>query len=288
MEHHSNILPWQQVCKYKKSILKTIPFNNNGDIILSTLKSILNEKTKIVSLVHVSNVLGTINPIKEIIKVIRNYNDKIIIIIDGCQAIAHMKIDVIDIDCDFYIFSGHKMYGPTGIGVLYGKEKILEDLDPYQFGGDMVKYVSFEKSEFDILPYKFEAGTPNIVGAIGLSEAIDYIKNLNFDEIKLYENNLLKYCMEKISNISKINFIGKSLNKNPIISFYINDISSYDISLLLDTYGVSIRSGQHCAQPLLNVYGLDSVARVSLAIYNTEEEIDIFYNSLVNTIKTLI
>ncbi|MCF8413884.1 MAG: cysteine desulfurase [Melioribacteraceae bacterium] len=272
MEHHANIVPWQMLAKKKNLLLKIVPINDKGEIIFEEFEKLISEKTKLVSIVHVSNALGTINPVREIIKTAHSFN--IPVLLDGAQAMPHFKVDVQSLDCDFYVFSGHKMYGPTGIGILYGKTFYLDKMPPYQGGGDMIREVTFEKTTYDDLPHKFEAGTPNIAGGIGLGAAIDYFNQ--FDEIDMlnHENEILKYVTEKMSEIEGLRIIGTAENKSAVVSFVIDDIHPYDIGTIIDTDGIAIRTGHHCTQPLNKFFGLPATARASFAFYNTLEEVD--------------
>ena len=274
MEHHSNLVPWQLMCERKGAHLRVIPFNEKGELLLDEFKKLLNEKTKIVSVTHVSNSLGTVNPIKEIIDIAHAHN--VPVMIDGAQAIQHEKIDVQELDCDFYAFSGHKVYGPTGIGVLYGKEKWLNDMPPYLGGGDMIDRVTIEKTTYNELPFKFEAGTPNYIGAVGLGKAIDYLLGVGFDEIRAREKKLLDYATEKLSKIEGLKIYGTADHKVATFSFLLDDISPYDVGVLLDQMGIAVRTGHHCTQPLWDHYGTEGSARASLVFYNTFEEIDYF------------
>ncbi len=283
MEHHSNIVPWQLLRDERNIKIRVIPITDKGEIIFEEFEKMINEKTKFVSIVHVSNTLGTINPIKKIVDKAHNFN--IPVLIDGAQATAHQKIDVQDLGCDFYAFSGHKTFGPTGIGVLYGKAGLLDKLPPYQGGGEMIRDVTFEKTTYNDIPHKFEAGTPNIVGAIGLGAAIDYIRSFNINDIANHELELLKYGTEKLSEIPGLRIIGNAGNKSAVISFVIDGIHPYDIGTIIDTYGVAIRTGHHCTQPLIERYGLTATARASFALYNSLEEIDILTESLNKTIN---
>jgi len=278
MEHHSNIVPWQMLCQRKKSILKIIPFNDKGELELEEYKKLITPKTKIVSIVHTSNSLGTVNPVKEIIDIAHKNN--IPVLIDGTQAIQHRKIDVKDLDCDFYCFSGHKIYGPNGIGILYGKEKWLQELPPYQGGGDMIDRVTFEKTIYAELPFKFEAGTPNYIGAIGLSIAIDYLNNIGMENIYNYEKQLLEYGLEKILKIDGLKLYGLAKDRACIFSFLLNNIPAYDTGMLLDKMGIAIRTGHHCTHPIWDHYKIEGSARASLSFYNTFEEIDYFCETL--------
>jgi len=279
MEHHSNIVPWQMVCDRKKAILKIIPFNNKGELELDKYESLLSEKTKLVSVTSISNSLGTINPVKEIIK--KAHDRDIPVLIDGAQAVQHIIVDVHELDCDFFVFSGHKMYGPTGIGVLYGKEKWLEELPPYQGGGDMIENVTFEKTVYGDLPFKFEAGTSDYIGAIGLAEAVSYIRTIGADNITSHEAVLLKKATEKLLSIDGLKIYGNAQNKTGVISFLLDNIHSYDTGMLLDKMGIAVRTGTHCTQPVMDHYGIDGTVRVSFAFYNTIEEIDVLYDSLI-------
>lgn len=285
MEHHSNILPWQQVCEEKGAVLKVIPINDAGELIISDYKRLLNEKTKIVAITHISNTLGTINPIEEIIALAHVKN--IPVLVDGAQAVAHTSIDVQALDCDFYCFSGHKLFGPTGVGILYGKEKWLNDLPPYQVGGGTIKTVTFEKTEYEGLPLKFEAGTPHIEGGIGLAVAIDYINNIGLDNIAEYEHKLLLYATESLQKIEGVKIIGTAKNKASVISFIVDGVHPYDIGTILDQLGIAVRTGHHCTQPLMARYNILGTTRASFAFYNTKEEIDIFIDGLKRAIKML-
>ena len=278
MEHHSNIVPWQMISKEMGLKLKTISITKSGEIDLDNLKSLLNNKTKFLSIVFISNTLGTINPIKKIVKICRNYDIKCLI--DGAQASAHTIVDVQELDCDFYVFSAHKMYGPTGVGVVYGKENILEKMPPYMGGGEMIKDVSFKETSFNKLPYKFEAGTPNIGDVIGFKESINYINNIGRDIIEDYENTLRDYTKNKLQKVDGLNIVGPANNKIGIFSFTIDKVHYFDLGLLLDAKGIAIRTGHHCTQPLMEKYHLDGTARLSLALYNTKDEVDYFIESL--------
>jgi len=272
MEHHSNIVPWQLMGDRKKVNLKVIPINDAGELDMEAYEKLINEKTKLVSIVHISNTLGTINPVKKIIEIAHSRG--IPVLIDGAQSVPHLKIDVQDIDADFYVFSGHKVFGPTGIGVLYGKAEYLEMMPPYQGGGSMIRTVTFEKTTFDDIPGKFEAGTPNIAGGIGLGTAIDYLYQFDRQELVDHENFLLKYATEKLSEIEGLRIIGTAKEKASVISFVIEGIHPYDIGTIIDTDGIAIRTGQHCTQPIMDRYNLSAMARASFTFYNTKEEID--------------
>ncbi len=278
MEHHSNIVPWQMLAKEKSLKLNTINVSEDGEIDLNDFKNTISSKTKLVSLVHISNTLGSINPINEIVEICNSNN--IISVIDGAQASAHSSIDVQKINCDFYVLSAHKMYGPTGVGVVYGKENLLEEMPPYMGGGEMIRDVKFSGTSYNDLPYKFEAGTPNIGDVIGFKEAINYIENLGKNQIIKYEDKLRDYANKKLSSINGFKIIGTSKNKIGIFSFTIENFHYYDLGLLLDAKGIAVRTGHHCTQPLMDKYNLDGTARVSLALYNTEEEVDFFVDSV--------
>lgn len=283
MEHHSNIVPWQILCEEKNAKLKVIPFDDNGELIIDELENLITEKTKLISIVHISNSLGTINPIKKIIEIAHSY--AIPVLVDGAQSIMHNKIDVQDLGCDFFVFSGHKIYGPTGIGVLYGKKELLEQMLPYQGGGDMIKSVTFEKTIYNDLPYKFEAGTPNIEGAIGLKAAIEYLSKIGLDQISIYENELLQYATEKLSQIPQLKIIGTAKEKASIISFVIENIHPHDIGTILDFEGIAVRTGHHCTQPVMQHFKIPATTRASFSFYNTKEEIDQLFNALQKVIK---
>lgn len=273
MEHHSNLIPWRILCEKKKAVLKFIPVNDNGELIMEVYEKMFNDKTKFVSTVYVSNSLGTINPVKKIIEIAHNHN--VPVMLDAAQAAAHLKIDVQSLDCDFLAFSGHKMYGPTGIGVLYAKEKFLEMMTPYQSGGEMIKNVSYSKTVYNDVPYKFEAGTPNIEGSIALGSAIDFIKGLGYGNVSKHENDLLKYATESLEAIGGIDMIGTAKNKSGVVSFNVRGVHPYDTGTILDKMGIAVRTGFHCTQPLIEQrFQLPGTVRASFAIYNTKEEID--------------
>ena len=272
LEHHANIVPWQLLQERKGIILRVIPINDSGKLILPEFYSMLNKRTKLVAVTHVSNVLGTINPVKEIINAA--HSKGVPVLIDGAQAVHHFPVDVVDLDCDFYAFSGHKLYGPTGVGVLYGKEEWLNKMPPWLGGGEMIKSVSFEKTTFNELPFKFEAGTPNYTGAIGLGSAIDYLTSFKWSDIISYEKNLLDYATTKLSEIDGLKIYGTAKDKSSVISFLVNDIHPYDMGLMLDKMGVAVRTGHHCAQPLMTRFDIPGTVRASFAIYNTIEDID--------------
>jgi len=285
MEHHSNMVPWQNLCSQKNAELKYIPVNEAGELMMDEFKQMINEKTKLISVVYISNTLGTINPVKEIIEIAHARN--IPVVIDAAQAAPHLKIDVKDLDCDFLAFSGHKIYGPTGIGILYGKEKHLEAMPPYQYGGEMIKSVSYDKTEFNVLPYKFEAGTPNISGAIAQGTAFDFIEGLGHESIHKAEMKLLDHANKLIEEIGGIRIIGTAKNKTSVISFIIEGVHPYDTGSILDNLGIAVRTGFHCTQPLIEQrYKLPGTVRASFAVYNTTEEIDKFGEGL-RKIKTM-
>ncbi|MCQ2198835.1 MAG: cysteine desulfurase [Paludibacteraceae bacterium] len=273
MEHHSNIVPWQLQQSIKDIKLKVIPFDDKGVLDIESFKSMITEKTKLVSVTHCSNTLGTVNPIKEIIEIAHSHN--VPVLIDGAQGVPHHKVDVQYLDADFYVFSGHKIYGPTGIGVLYGKEKWLEKLPPYQGGGEMIKNVSFELTTFNELPFKFEAGTPDYIGSTALASALDYVSNLGLDNIIAHENDLLAYATEKMKTIEDMRFIGESTNKSGLISFLVGTIHPYDMGTILDKLGIAVRTGHHCAEPVMHRFGIEGTVRASFALYNTRDEIDV-------------
>ncbi len=285
LEHHSNIVPWQMICNRKEAKLRVIPINDKGEIILGDYKKLLNEKTRIVAVGHVSNALGTINPIKEIIDEAHKFD--IPVIVDGAQGASHAEVDVKELDCDFYCFSGHKIYGPMGCGVLYGKESWLEKMPPYQGGGEMVDQVTFEKTSYNALPFKFEAGTPNVEGILGLKEALVFVNELGIRNIAKHEDDLLKYGTEKLLEIDGIRIIGNSGHKAGIISFLIGDIHPYDAGMIIDKLGVAVRTGHHCAQPVMDWFGIPGTIRASFAVYNTREEIDILIDAVLKAKEML-
>ncbi|CAG0993544.1 cysteine desulfurase / selenocysteine lyase [Flavobacteriales bacterium] len=286
MEHHSNILPWQMLCKEKGAILKVIPVLENGELNTDKLITLFSERTKLVSITHVSNALGSINPVKEIIALAQKYN--VPVLIDGAQSVPHLKIDVLDLDCDFFCFSAHKMYGPTGIGVLYGKEKWLNELPPYQTGGGTIKTVSFHETEYADLPLKFEAGTPHIAGVVGLEEAIQYVEKIGIKNISAYENFLLIYATEQLKKINRLKIIGEAEKKAGVISFVIEGTHPFDVGTILDQQGIAVRTGHHCTQPLMQKFGISGTVRVSLAMYNTKEEIDFLISGIQKAVKMLL
>lgn len=282
MEHHANIVPWQILCEQIGAVLRVIPINDDGELLMEEYEKMLNPKTKFVSVVYISNALGTINPVKRIIELA--HAQDVPVLIDGAQSAPHLQVDVRELDCDFYAFSSHKICGPTGIGVLYGKQHLLEQMPPYQGGGDMIATVSFEKTTYNVLPYKFEAGTPHIAGAIGMGRAIQYLENIGLDNIAAYEHELLDYATELIGGIPGVRLIGTAKQKASVLSFVIGDIHPHDIGTILDQEGIAVRAGHHCAQPVMKRFNVPSTARASFAFYNTKEEID----ALANAIHTVI
>lgn len=278
MEHHANIVPWQMLCERKGAVLKVIPFLDNGELDLSSLDTLLTERVKMVGVAYVSNVLGTVNPVKQIIDRAHAVGAKVLI--DGAQAIQHMPVDVQQLDCDFFVFSGHKIYGPTGIGVLYGKEKWLDQMPPWQGGGEMIKEVRFVKTTYNELPFKFEAGTPDFIGVIGLGEAIKYVESIGLESLAGYEHRLMAYAMEQVKAIPGMRIFGEAAHKSSVISFALGDIHHSDTGILLDKQGIAVRTGQLCAEPTMQHYGVTGMVRASLGMYNTCEEIDLFCEGL--------
>ena len=283
MEHHSNIVPWQILCQEKGAKLRVVPVNDIGELLLDEYERLFTANTKLVSIVHQSNALGTINPAKEIVDIAHGHG--VPVLLDGAQAIAHLGVDVRDLGCDFYAFSGHKLYGPTGIGVLYGKASLLEEMPPYQAGGEMIRSVTFEETLYNTLPNKFEAGTPNIAGAIGLGAAIDYIGTIGMDKILVYESELLQYGTDRLSGIEGLKIIATSEKKGSVISFIMEGVHPHDIGTILDAEGIAIRTGHHCAQPLMDRFGVPATARASFAFYNTKEEIDVLVRGIDRVIE---
>lgn len=286
MEHHSNLVPWQQLCLKQKAKLKVIPIDSDGNLDLDAFRKMINPSTKLLSVTHISNVLGTINPIKKLVKIAHEQN--VPVIVDGAQAIAHIAVDVIDLDCDFYALSAHKAYGPMGIGVLYGKTEWLERLSPYQYGGEMVSNVTFEKTTFNNIPFKYEAGTPNVAGALGLEACLKYIEKLDINRIKDYEDKLLAYATERVKGINGVRIIGNAKEKTAVLSFVIHDVHPYDFGTLLDQMGIAVRTGTHCAQPLMEYLGLPGTIRASFGLYNTSEEVDMFIDAMKKAINMLV
>ncbi len=283
MEHHSNIVPWQMFCEQTGAVLKVAPINLQGELIYEQFEKLISDKTKLVSVVHMSNALGTINPVKKIIAAAKAKN--IPVLLDGAQAIPHMSVDVQQLDCDFYVFSGHKLYAPAGIGVLYGKQALLEAMPPYQGGGDMIRKVTFEETEYNTLPYKFEAGTPSIADVVGLGAAIDYLVEIGMDNIAAYEAELLDYATEKASKIEGLRIIGEAKEKGAILSFVLDKIHPHDIGTMLDSLGIAIRAGHHCAMPVMDFFEVPATARASFAMYNTKEEIDVLMSGIEQLIE---
>lgn len=272
MEHHSNIVPWQLICEATGAHLRVAPINDQGEVIWERFEEMLGPATRIVSVVHVSNSLGTVNPVRRMVQA--GHSAGAVVLVDGAQAVSHMPVDVRDLGCDFYVFSGHKVFGPTGIGVLYGKEALLDAMPPYQGGGDMIRSVTFEKTLFNALPYKFEAGTPHIAGAIGLAAAIDYVEAIGRDNIAQYEHDLLEYATHLLEEIPEVQIIGKAAHKAAVLSFIIDGVHPHDVGTILDDEGIAIRTGHHCTQPVMDRYGIPATARASFALYNTREEVD--------------
>ena len=283
MEHHANIVPWQIICDEKNAKLKILPMNQDGDLLIDELENMINKNTKFIAMNHVSNSLGTINPIKEIVHLA--HKNKIRILVDGAQAVQHIPVNMKEIDADFYCFSGHKLYAPTGIGVLYGKKELLDEMPPYQGGGDMIKSVTFEKTVYNDVPQKFEAGTPNISGVIALGTAIDYILNIGMEDIAKHENELLEYATKEISKIKGVKIIGNAQNKASVLSFTIEGIHPHDIGTIMDSEGVAIRAGKHCTDPVMDFYCIPATARASFAIYNTKNDVEKLVKSVKKTIE---
>jgi cysteine desulfurase/selenocysteine lyase len=285
MEHHSNIVPWQIMCEDRGAKLKVVQFNDKGELDFELFKDLLNEKTKLVAITHVSNSLGSINPVKDIIKAAHAFD--VPVLLDGAQAVPHMAVDVQDLDVDFYVFSGHKMFAPTGTGVLYGKEEWLNAMPPYLGGGEMIETVTFEKTTYNSLPHKFEAGTPNIAGVIGLGAAVDYINTIGYATISKHEADLLQYAQEKLSGIEGLKAIGTAAEKASVFSFIIEGVHPYDVGSILDKLGVAVRTGHHCTQPVMDYFKIPGTIRASFAFYNTFEEIDILFNALSKAVNML-
>ena len=272
MEHHSNIVPWQIICEQKGAKVRVIPINQHGELIIEEFESMLNQRTRLVAVVHVSNTLGTINPVQDIIHLAHSHG--VPVLLDGAQAVPHMHIDVQALDVDFYAFSGHKVFGPTGVGILYGKESILNDMPPYQGGGDMIERVTFEKTTYNVLPHKFEAGTPNIADGIGFASAIDYYSQFEESEVAAHEQDLLNYATERLLGIDGLRIIGTAANKASVISFLLADTHPFDVGTILDQLGIAVRTGHHCTQPLMDFYGILGTARASFAMYNNRDDVD--------------
>jgi cysteine desulfurase/selenocysteine lyase len=278
MEHHSNIVPWQMLCEEKGGRLRVVPINTVGEFIFEQYEKLLSPKTRLVAVTGVSNALGTVNPVREIIRLAHERG--IPVLIDGAQMVPHMPVDVRALDCDFFVFSGHKMYGPTGIGVLYAKERLLDLMPPYQGGGDMISSVTFEKTTYEALPYKFEAGTPNVAGAIGLGAAVDYLQSIGLENISAHEQELLRYCSLRLGAMDALRIIGTAKDKSSVISFILKGVHPHDIGTILDNEGIAIRAGHHCAQPVMDFYGIPATARVSFGLYNTREDIEALMRGL--------
>lgn len=281
MEHHSNIVPWQMVCQQTGAVLRVVPINDRGELLMDEFRALLGERTRVVGVVHLSNSLGTINPVREIIALAHARG--IPVLLDGAQAVSHLKVDVRELDCDFYAFSGHKLYAPTGIGVLYGKANLLDELPPYQGGGDMIRSVTFEKTTYNTLPYRFEAGTPNIAGAIGLGAAIDYVNALGLDRIAAHEQELLEHATRAVASVPGVRLIGTAADKAGVLSFVMDDIHPHDIGTILDQEGIAVRTGHHCTQPLMERFSVPATVRASFGLYNTHEDID----ALVQGLRTV-
>jgi cysteine desulfurase/selenocysteine lyase len=283
MEHHSNIVPWQLLCKEKNAKLRIIPVNDHGELILEEFEKLVNKKTKLISIVYVSNSLGTVNPVRDIINYAHQFN--IPVLVDAAQAVNHIKVDVQELDCDFLAFSGHKIYGPTGIGALYGKVELLESMPPYMGGGDMISKVTFEETTYNELPHKFEAGTPDIAGAIGLGAAIEYVSNIGIENIRSYETELLEYATNKIATVPGLRIIGNAKEKASVLSFVLENIHPHDIGTFLDFEGVAIRTGHHCTQPLMQRFKIPATSRASFGMYNTKEEVDVLVKGLIKIVE---
>ena len=283
MEHHSNIVPWQILCEEKGAVLRVVPFNDDGELLLDEYERMLGPRTKLVSMTYISNALGTVNPVKSIIEIAHERG--VPVLIDGAQAAPHRSVDVQDLDCDFFVFSSHKVFGPTGMGILYGKAEMLDSMPPYQGGGDMIRSVTFEKTTYNDLPYKFEAGTPNVAGAIGLGSALEYVSRIGMNNIAEYEESLLSYATEALSSIEGVRIIGTASQKAGVLSFLLDQVHAHDVGTVLDTEGVAIRTGHHCAQPVMKHYGIAATARASLAFYNTRADIDALVKGLDKVIE---
>lgn len=285
MEHHSNIVPWQMACERTGAVLRVAPINEQGELIMSEFEALLSERTKIVSIAHVSNVMGTVNPVAEIVRLAHKYGAKVLI--DGAQAIAHIPVNVVDLDADFYAFSGHKVYAPNGIGVLYGKREILDAMPPFMGGGEMIETVRFEKTTYNKLPYKYEAGTPDYVGSCALATALDYISAIGMKNIADYEHHLLDYATQKIKEIDGVRIIGEAKEKSGVLSFVVDGVHPYDIGMMLDKLGIAIRTGHHCAEPVMTHFGVSGMCRASIGMYNTWEEVDILAKGIERAVMML-
>jgi cysteine desulfurase/selenocysteine lyase len=283
MEHHSNIVPWQMLCDQVGAKLRVIPINHDGEIVMEEYERLLNDKTKFVAVTHVSNALGTIVPVKRIVALAHGRG--IPVMLDGAQAVPHLQVDVQDLDCDFYAFSGHKMFGPTGVGVLYGRAELLEKMPPYQGGGDMISLVTFEKTHYNVLPYKFEAGTPNVADGIGLGAAVDYLRALDWPAVAAHEDHLLRYATAALQQIAALRIIGTAKEKAGVLSFVFDHVHAHDVGTILDQEGVAVRAGHHCAMPVMQRFGVPATARASFAFYNTVEEIDLLVRAIERVLK---
>ena len=283
MEHHSNIVPWQMLCEQVGARLRVIPINHDGELLLDEFRRLLNDRTKFVSVTHVSNALGTVTPVQEIVRLA--HEKGLPVLLDGAQAVPHLPVDVQEIGCDFYAFSGHKMFGPTGVGVLYGRAELLEKMPPYQGGGDMISLVTFEKTHYNVLPYKFEAGTPHIAGGIGLGSAVDYLAGLDWDQVAAHERDLLEYATQAITKIDGLRIIGTAQEKAGVISFVLDHVHAHDVGTILDQEGVAVRAGHHCAMPVMQRFGVPATTRASFAFYNTRAEIDVLVGALHRVLK---
>ncbi|MGH7381619.1 MAG: SufS family cysteine desulfurase [Candidatus Methylomirabilales bacterium] len=286
MEHHSNIVPWQILCEQTGAVLRVVPINDDGEMLLDEYVTLLTPRTRLVAVAHVSNALGTINPVREVIRLARRQG--VPVLVDGAQAVPHLKVDVRELDCDFYAFSGHKVFGPTGIGVLYGRARLLEAMPPYQGGGDMIKSVTFAKTVYNDLPYKFEAGTPHIGGVIGLGAALDYLNGIGLDRVTAYEHELLAHATKALSAIPGVRIIGTAKEKASVVSFVVDGVHAHDIGTVLDHEGIAIRAGHHCAMPVMQRFGVPATARASLAFYNTREEVDALVRGIHKVIEMFV
>jgi cysteine desulfurase/selenocysteine lyase len=286
MEHHSNIVPWQILCEQTGAVLRVVPINDDGEMLLDEYVTLLTPRTRLVAVAHVSNALGTINPVREIIRLARRQG--VPVLVDGAQAVPHLQVDVREMDCDFYAFSGHKVFGPTGIGVLYGRARLLEAMPPYQGGGDMIKSVTFAKTVYNDLPYKFEAGTPHIGGVIGLGAALDYLDGVGLDRVSAYEHELLGYATEALSALPGVRIIGTAKEKASVVSFVVDGVHAHDIGTVLDHEGIAIRAGHHCAMPVMQRFGVPATARASLAFYNTRAEVDALVRGIHKVIEMFV
>jgi cysteine desulfurase / selenocysteine lyase len=284
MEHHANIVPWQMLCERKKAVLKVIPFNDDGELELEKLDTLITKRTRLIAVIHISNALGIVNPVEYIIQ--KAHSQNIPVLVDGAQSIQHLAIDVQKMDCDFYVFSGHKVFGPTGIGILYAREKWLDKLPPFQGGGDMVDIVTFEKTTYNTLPFKFEAGTPNYIGAIGMASALKYVMSVGLDNISRYEHSLLEYGTEQLCGMEFVTLYGKACRRSSILSFNLEGVHPFDAGMIMDKMGIAVRTGTHCAQPVMQHFGIQGTIRASLAMYNTREELDVLV-SAVKKVKTM-